>query len=331
MYVVEGAMDVLAFEKIGLHNSVATLGTACTKDQLTLLKQVSVPIVLCYDGDKAGRNATYKFGQLASKHQLVFEIVHNTSGLDPDEIIELHGKEELKSTVNKTISWLEFLFQYLGEKYDLDNYSQKKEFALEITQYIESLKENFEKHNYYDRLKQLTGFDMKTEQSIPTPKRKDQQRYEKRGFLIMPKKGQYIAEQEIISQMLNGVSASNYFKDELGYFKDDKCNKLAMYIIDYYRNHTNVDVADLLDKIKEEPVKQLLLEIANWELALHAVDMDVLGDAVRKVKACLLDDNIQSLNEEILQITDPIAKARLADEKNKLILDRSNLLKKGGE
>lgn len=331
IYIVEGAMDVLAFEKVGLRNSVATLGTACTKEQLMLLKQVSVPIIVCYDGDQAGKNATYKFGQLASEHKIAFEIVDNTSGLDPDEIIEIHGKEELKSTVDKTISWLEFLFSYLGKKYNLENYSQKKDFALEMSQHIESLQEDFEKHNYYVRLLELTGFDMRREQTNSSPKRKQGTRYEKRVFLKMPKAGQYMAEQEILSQMLNGVVASNYFKDELGFFTNDISNKLAMYIVDYYRHHPTIDIAALLDMIKEEPVKQLLLDITNWELALDTVNVDVLKGAVRKVKACLLEKHIQSLHEKILKTADPIAKALLADEKTKLVRDRNNLLKEGGE
>ena len=38
VYLVEGAMDVLAFEKVEISNAVATLGTACTKEQIQLLK-----------------------------------------------------------------------------------------------------------------------------------------------------------------------------------------------------------------------------------------------------------------------------------------------------
>ena len=56
-------MDVIAFEKADIHESIACLGTACTKEQMTLLKRLNVPLVLCYDGDRAGKAATYKFGK----------------------------------------------------------------------------------------------------------------------------------------------------------------------------------------------------------------------------------------------------------------------------
>ena len=108
-YLVEGAMDVLALEKVELHNAVATLGTAMTKEQLRLLQLLHVPIVVCYDGDKAGRNATYKFGKMAREAQLPFEIVDNKYGLDPDEVIDVYGKDELRALLDKTISWIDFL------------------------------------------------------------------------------------------------------------------------------------------------------------------------------------------------------------------------------
>lgn len=329
VFIVEGAMDVLAFEKVGLHNAVATLGTACTKEQIQLLKRLNAHVILCYDGDKAGKNATYKFGKLALSQKLEFEIVDNTYGLDPDEIIDVYGKDELIKASQKTVSWLDFLFAYLGEKYNLDNYTQKKEFAVEIAEEIKSLRDDFEKSNYYIRLRQLTGFDMQMENKTEAiaPKKEV---YQKRTFLTFPKSGRLMAEWEILSQMLCGITASNYFKEELGFLKDDICNKLAMYIVDYYRTHKEIEVASLLDVIQEENVREQLIDIANWELALNDVKLEVLKDAVLKVKACLLDDKIAMLMDKIKTINDPLAKAALADEKNKLIKDRNELIHKGG-
>ena len=122
--------------------------------------------------------------------------------------------------------------------------------------------------------------------------------------------------------MLNGIAASNLFKEELGFLKDDNGNKLAMYIIDYYRTHTTLAVAELLDVIREEDVKALLLEIANWELAREDVDMAVLQEAIAKEKSCFLDDKIQLLNKKIRSVNDPMEKAKLAVEKNQLIKER---------
>lgn len=326
VYIVEGAMDVLALEKVEVHHAIATLGTACTEEQLKQIAMLGVDVVVCYDGDQAGKNATYKFGKLA-RNKINFTIVDNKSGLDPDEIIEAYGKEELRKVIKKTMSWIDFLFDYLLLRYDLDNYSQKKEYAMEIADEIRQCKDDFEKTNYFMRLRELTGFDMQTSmQEEKQETKKATNHYQKRSFLKDPKNGTLAAEYEILSQMLNGLSASNVFKDELGFLKDKDGNKLAMYMIDYYRTHKHIQVADLLNVIQEESVKALLLMISEWELAQREVNMDALREAITKMKVCLLDEKIAMLKEKAKTMRDPIQKASIGDERNALIRERQELI-----
>jgi len=322
-YLVEGAMDVLALEKVEAHNALATLGTACTKEQLRLLAKLGVDIIVCYDGDQAGKNATYKFGKLA-KGALSFTIVDNKTSLDPDEIIEAYGKEELKKTLHKTISWIDFLFDYLQNRYDLDNYSQKKEYAMELAEEIASLKDDFEKANYYLRLRELTGFAMDIDEK--QQKAQVKQSYRKRNYVTYPKTGTLAAEYEILSQMLHARSASNYFKDELGFLVDEDCSKLAIYMIDYYRTHKTIQIADFLNTIKEESVKQRLLSIADWELACEEVNLHAMREAIAKLKSCVLDDKIAKLVQAAQAVNDPLEKAKIAEKRNALIRERNELL-----
>ena len=329
VYLVEGAMDVLALDKVDVENAVATLGTACTKEQIQLLKQLHANIIVCYDGDSAGKHATYKFGKLARNYQLPFEIVDNKTGLDPDEIIDRNGKDELKNMLVKTISWIDFLFAYLSGKYNMENYSQKKEFAMEMAEEINLLENEFEKTNYFVRLRELTEFDMQVNQTSHIQENKKQE-YVKRNYLTYPKSKGNHAEYEILSQMINGIAACNVFKEELGFLKDDISNKLAIYMIDYYRTHDTIEIADLLNVIKEEPMKRLLLEIASWELAQKEVNMEVLKEAIANEKASLIEDQIQMVNMKIREMHDPIEKAKLADARNKLRLEKEQWIQASG-
>lgn len=329
VFLAEGAMDVLAFEKADMHTALATLGTSCTKEQLQLLKALHAPITICYDGDAAGQNATYKFAKQAVAAGIPIEIVNNTTGLDPDEIVDTYGKQELRSLCEKTISFIDFLFAYLQKRYNLENYTQKKEYAMEIAQEIARVSDAFERKNYYLRLKELSGFDMEiTQETLQQPEKKVS--HPKRSYLRLPKSGRERAEYEILSQMLLGVSAVDLFKEELGFFKDDDSNKLAMYIIDYYRTHDILSVSELYDQIAEGRVRDLLLSVAQWELAAPGVEQAVLREAIGKVKACILEDKIQALNEKAKNANDPITKAAVAMEKNRLIAERNELIHKEG-
>ncbi|WP_438893995.1 toprim domain-containing protein, partial [Bacillus cereus group sp. BC334] len=57
LVMVEGYMDVVALAQYGIHNAVATLGTATTEDHLMRLFRLVSRVVFCFDGDRAGRQA----------------------------------------------------------------------------------------------------------------------------------------------------------------------------------------------------------------------------------------------------------------------------------
>ena len=321
IFVVEGAMDVLAFAKADIENVVATLGTACTTSQLKLLKYLGVKIVLCYDGDKAGQNATYKFYEMAKNENLTVEIIDNKYGLDPDEIIESYGKEALKAMSNKTISWIDFLFTHLKQKYDLNNYSEKKAYAMAIGKEISTLQDTFEKASYYVRLKQITQFDLSLEdrnsvKKVERPQKKVQ-------IIHQPQSGSINAQYQILSQMLLSKRAGEYYRSELGFMLEDDCNSLALYILDYYREHDKLVVADLLDRIKEESVRTILLKIANWDLVHPEYNEDILKDAISKMKQCMMEEKIRRLKEQMNNTND-------SNEKNKIALQIFEIRKQQG-
>lgn len=328
IYLVEGAMDVITFAKIGIYHVIATLGTALTNKQFSMIKKLGVKVILAYDGDQAGKIATYKFGKIAIQQHLEFEIVDNRYGLDGDEIIDAYGIDEFKAMSAKTISWCDFLFQFLPSRYNLNNYSQKKEFAMEIASSIIALKQDFEKNKYYLRLKELTGFDMRPQ--LSGTQQTTNRQFKQNNIVALPKSGKEHAQFEILSQMLCGQSACNYFKQTLGFLLDDVCNKLALYIIDYYRSYDVMDIALLIDMIQENEVVDLLIEVSSWELAKGEVQNDVLKEAIFKIEICMLDDQIKELGQQIKQIVDPVQKAQYALERNRLIQQRNEKFRKDG-
>lgn len=324
IYLVEGAMDVISFAKAGLENAVAMLGTAITKEQMLQLKRFGLIITLFYDGDDAGIAATYKFAKLANEHGLNFEIVDNRSGMDADEIIEAYGIEDFKQRLKKTISWIDFLFLFLQRRYDLQNHSQRKQFAEEMANEIQALRDGFEKESYYIRLRELSGFDF----SHQLPKVQKQQRKDrpKQSIIVYPKTKTLHAEYAVLSQMLISRQAATYFKNELGVMLTPVCNKLALYLIDEYRHSTTIMIAKLLDVITEDEVKELLLNISEWDLAHHDLNMEVLNESIHTLKLCYHEEKIRRLNVLIAQSSDPLLKAKYADEKIALMKERNEMI-----
>ena len=325
--LVEGAMDVIAFEKADIHESIACLGTACTKEQITLLKRLNVPLVVCYDGDKAGKAATYKFGKLAVDYGLNFSIVKNTTGKDPDEIFNELGKDELYLSVHKTVSFVEFLFDYLPNQYDLDNYEDKKKFTLEMQSFIERTCTDFEKADYYSRIRDLTGFDLSHQSAnIPAPKKESRNNAAVVRNIEPLKNGRTLAEHGVLWMILNSKLAADQFKDQIGFFQDPVCEELSLYCYDMYRNMDHIDFDVLMSYIEKEDVRNLLVSLMENPFHVDGYNEDFFNDSLMKIKECTLQAQIDNLNDQIKNVQDPMLKISLASKKQELIIQRNEIL-----
>lgn len=325
--LVEGAMDVIAFEKADIHESIACLGTACTKEQITLLKRLNVPLVVCYDGDKAGKAATYKFGKLAVDYGLNFSIVKNTTGKDPDEIFNELGKDELYLSVHKTVSFVEFLFDYLPNQYDLDNYEDKKKFTSEMQSFIEKTCTDFEKADYYSRIRDLTGFDLSHQSAnIPAPKKESRNNAAVVRNIEPLKNGRTLAEHGVLWMILNSKLAADQFKDQIGFFQDPVCEELSLYCYDMYRNMDHIDFDVLMSYIEKEDVRNLLVSLMENPFHVDGYNEDFFNDSLMKIKECTLQAQIDNLNDQIKNVQDPMLKISLASKKQELIIQRNEIL-----
>lgn len=91
LILAEGYMDVIAVHQAGVENVVASLGTALTPDQCRLMRQYADEVVISYDSDAAGQNATVKAVNLLRAVGLRPRILHMHDAKDPDEYIKKFG------------------------------------------------------------------------------------------------------------------------------------------------------------------------------------------------------------------------------------------------
>ncbi len=81
--IVEGYTDVIALHEVGLEGAVASMGTALTEQQLKELNRVTNRLVLCFDSDLAGQEATLRGMELAVGRQFEVKVVALPQGQDP--------------------------------------------------------------------------------------------------------------------------------------------------------------------------------------------------------------------------------------------------------
>ena len=153
VYLMEGFMDVIAAYRAGHVNAVASMGTALTPEHVNRLRKLTKKIVLTYDGDKAGLEATAKaFGVL---QDLVMEIVRIPDQMDPDEYLKKTSPEDLASLLkNSRISKVEFLMQYWKPQY-IENLQAQIEFVEKIAPIIAQTRSITAQNTYIYKLADL--------------------------------------------------------------------------------------------------------------------------------------------------------------------------------
>lgn len=105
----EGYMDVLSMHQHGFTNAVASCGTALTEEQVEVLSKYTKHIVIAYDGDSAGKNATLKALDILLPKGLSVAIVSLSQNEDPDSFLKQHGSEAFEKKISSALGFVEFL------------------------------------------------------------------------------------------------------------------------------------------------------------------------------------------------------------------------------
>lgn len=106
--VVEGNFDVVSLHARGLPRAVAPLGTAFTVEQGRAIRRFTGEIVLLFDGDRAGREATLKAQAPAEEAGLAVRVARLPEGSDPDDFSRAKGTPALESVLAASRSMLDY-------------------------------------------------------------------------------------------------------------------------------------------------------------------------------------------------------------------------------
>ena len=125
LILVEGNIDVITLHQAGFENAVASLGTSFTSDHARILKKYTEKVVVAYDGDEAGQNATSKAVKLLDEVGIEAKVVKLEGAKDPDEYIIKFGKESFRKIIQGSNSRFDYLTERILSKYRLSDEEAK--------------------------------------------------------------------------------------------------------------------------------------------------------------------------------------------------------------
>ncbi len=157
LIMVEGYMDVIGLYKAGVKNAVASLGTALTQQQARLLKRYVEKVYIAYDGDAAGQNATVRGLDILKNEGLEVRVITFPDDLDPDEYVQIYGKEGFDRLKENALSLNAFKLEAMAKGYDLNDENGRERYAKTACAFVAGL-QPIEQERYYKLIAKKTGY-----------------------------------------------------------------------------------------------------------------------------------------------------------------------------
>lgn len=159
LILCEGYMDVIQLHAAGFENAVATLGTAITPEHARIIKKYASNVVLAYDSDSAGQNATGKALRILSDAGVDAKVIRMDGAKDPDEYIKKFGAKKFASLLGESRSRFEYDLENVCKQYNLDDPEEKIKAAEVLCVKIASVYSSVERDVYISRAAKAFSLD----------------------------------------------------------------------------------------------------------------------------------------------------------------------------
>lgn len=155
--VVEGYFDVISLTSADFPQTVASLGTALTRDQVTLLHRYADKAILIFDPDPAGIQAAWRGLELLVAEDMGVAVVILPQGKDPDTFVRENGRDALLARVEAAQDLVDFLLTRAEEKTGLKGVDEKAAAARQVLRLVARMPEGVRRAKYVQKLAERLG------------------------------------------------------------------------------------------------------------------------------------------------------------------------------
>ncbi len=157
LIICEGYMDVISMHQAGFNNAVASLGTALTSQQASLLKRYTDDVLIIYDMDEAGTRAALRAIPMLRTAGLRTKVVDLTPHKDPDEFIQAQGTEAFQERLEKAENSFLFEIRVLYRQYDMSDPQGKTDFFHKTAEKLLRFEDEIERNSYVESISRIYG------------------------------------------------------------------------------------------------------------------------------------------------------------------------------
>ena len=155
--LTEGYMDAIALHQYGFDCAVASLGTSLTEEHANILAKYTNQVILTYDGDEAGQNATRRAIPMLEKTGIQVRVLRMQGAKDPDEFLKKYGAQRFEVLLDSCQNQAEYRLDSLRRKFDLTLDEQRVEFLSQAAALIASFPNAVQREIYGRRAAEAAG------------------------------------------------------------------------------------------------------------------------------------------------------------------------------
>ncbi|HAP3069364.1 TPA: DNA primase [Enterococcus faecalis] len=318
----EGFMDVIAAWQSGVKSGVASMGTSLTNEQIRRLERVAKEVVICYDGDNAGVQATNRAIQLLQENShFDLSIVSIPEKLDPDEYVRKYGAEAFQNLANhgrETV--FSFKMNYHRLTRNMNNEKEQLDYVNELLRELTNVRSPLERDRYLNQIAQefqLSVHSLEEQFNQLKQEQRSVQRQERQQFyqdeMMPPPMEEPVfeenhvqnklpltqvqkAERSLLFRLMNeqGVRQTVQQLPDFS-FAHDEYQELYFLLESYATLHQSFDIADFINFLQDNQTKQLAIEIAYQNLSeesserevadlLHVIALSSIAEAIEQKK-----------------------------------------------
>ncbi len=153
----EGPMDAIACHQFGFDCAVASQGTALTEDQVNIISKYTDQVIMTYDNDAAGQNATQRAIQMFGRAGVKVKILQLHDAKDADEFLHKFGADPFEVLIQGSENQADYRLIALQSQFDLSKDEERVEFTAKAAELISGFASAVEREVYADRAAKAAG------------------------------------------------------------------------------------------------------------------------------------------------------------------------------
>ncbi|WP_232695354.1 DNA primase [Brevibacillus daliensis] len=313
----EGYADVIAAWQAGITNGIATLGTAFTEQQAQIIRRNTDQVILCYDGDAAGQEATSRAIEQLRKTGCTVRIAPLPQGTDPDDYIRQFGAEQFSQQVLlQAMPITSFQLKHLRSKIVIQDEADKAEYVKQALSFIVSLPNAIERDMYERQLAEEYGLSLEAvkleakklfkQQKLSNQRDKDTTRRNNsinNGKSAVAKAPAHeMAERMLLYYIMRNPEIAWRVQQECNVdFQVDEHSALAAYLYAYYAEGRQPDPGAFIHYVEDEKCKQLASGLAMMQCKEDVSDKEI-EDFIKQVNNYPIRAELIALRDEQKQL-----------------------------